>query len=109
MLADERLVERLIKLFYWPAKMSATAPAEQEVLFLGDEEDSEMCSRDSAVAAVDNPFVSSSSSSSHLPVKLKNQVTAKCRRARPLSGRSETTLDDIGTKWEVILQIQKCS
>lgn len=31
--ADQRLVDRIVKLFYWPAKMSVTTPSEPEVLF----------------------------------------------------------------------------
>ena len=49
--ADERLVERILKLFYWPAKMSLVPPAQQEVLFAG-----EGAERAHASIAADNPF-----------------------------------------------------
>ena len=49
--ADQKLVERLVKLFYWPAKMSVVQPAEQEVLFQSDEVE-----QDGDTISANNPF-----------------------------------------------------
>ena len=50
--ADRKLVERIVKLFYWPAKMSVNPPADQEVLFVDEDESN------SAISAAD-PLVES--------------------------------------------------